>query len=102
MAVSPVIFGRAQQLFLFIYFILLTQCWVCTGHISGSNIFQLGISVLSPTDSGSQEWRISEAEKLSGAQFDYISLEIDYDYPMTRQPPVWSSIVKDLDISIVI
>lgn len=37
-----------SQLFLFLYFILLTECWVCTGHIS------IRHSVLSPADSGSR------------------------------------------------
>lgn len=70
-------------------------------HISGTPYFNQAqchkFSGLWPFRS---RW-FQEGENVSGDQFYYISLKIDYDYPVTLFPPIWSLIVKDLDISTV-
>lgn len=65
-------------------------------------IFQLGImsSAQLTGRSGLDDFRRVE-KCIKRLILDYISLKIDYDYPVTFFPPIWSLIVKDLDISTV-
>lgn len=92
------VFGKDEQL---VFFFLLIECWNLSLDIFQEHHISIRLNVRSPTDWMFRSRWFQEGKNVSGDQFYYISLKIDYDYPVTLFPPIWSLIVKDLDVSTV-